>query len=496
MKKIHDIFDATAHALAGLLFLSNLASGQFGQSQVFDGLEGLLRAKPFEGEVLTVKSGEASFTLSVRATDGSSTNTIQQMGGGLTTVMNKAVAHLQEGKTYIFPRCLFEHLTDDEAALLRREEQQMPPGSTTALLTPPPAGFTSTGFEQFVSCPLFRARVLDQIIGEDRYCITIESTDGVMRRLAGKLTDETRRIAAHLTPGLECDFPTVLRQALLSDAGRKAAARPSSPKLDPLRRYVGEWRGRMDSNPLAEVKMKCAWLDDGSGIWREVRFDLKNGATPMLDLAVVTYDDDRKCFRVTDQTPNTAPPAVCTWDAATRSFAFVMPGRDDARSRRTIATFSSADRIDWHTLAPDADGTVTTISSGRYDRVNAPSRPRSARPASATWKTEDAPPLQTSGPPLRVPPAGLPADITKAEPFLARVIAKRRREDVCSLLLDALGGRNVELVCHHSQGDAPPPLGCIVQQALSNQRLKEQGVPELRSIWIKLYYGEAVKPNR
>jgi len=26
----------------------------------------------------------------------------------------------------------------------------------------------------------------------------------------------------------------------------------------------------------------------------------------------------------------------------------------------------------------------------------------------------------------------------------------------------------------------PPPLGCIVQQALSNQRLKEQGVPELR----------------
>ena len=36
----------------------------------------------------------------------------------------------------------------------------------------------------------------------------------------------------------------------------------------------------------------------------------------------------------------------------------------------------------------------------------------------------------------------------------------------------------------------------IVQQALSNQRLKEQGVPELRSIWIKLHHGEAVKPNR
>jgi hypothetical protein len=26
----------------------------------------------------------------------------------------------------------------------------------------------------------------------------------------------------------------------------------------------------------------------------------------------------------------------------------------------------------------------------------------------------------------------------------------------------------------------PPPLGCIEQQALSNQRLKEQGVPKLR----------------
>jgi RNA-directed DNA polymerase len=36
----------------------------------------------------------------------------------------------------------------------------------------------------------------------------------------------------------------------------------------------------------------------------------------------------------------------------------------------------------------------------------------------------------------------------------------------------------------------------IVQQALSNRRLKEQGVPELRSIWIKLHHGEAVKPIR
>jgi hypothetical protein len=36
----------------------------------------------------------------------------------------------------------------------------------------------------------------------------------------------------------------------------------------------------------------------------------------------------------------------------------------------------------------------------------------------------------------------------------------------------------------------------IVQQALSSQRLKEQGVPELRSIWIKPHYREAVKPIR
>jgi len=35
----------------------------------------------------------------------------------------------------------------------------------------------------------------------------------------------------------------------------------------------------------------------------------------------------------------------------------------------------------------------------------------------------------------------------------------------------------------------------IVQRALNNRWLKEQGVPELRSIWIKLHHGTATKAN-
>ena len=33
----------------------------------------------------------------------------------------------------------------------------------------------------------------------------------------------------------------------------------------------------------------------------------------------------------------------------------------------------------------------------------------------------------------------------------------------------------------------------IVQKALNNRELKERGVPELRSIWIKLHHGAEVK---
>jgi len=33
-----------------------------------------------------------------------------------------------------------------------------------------------------------------------------------------------------------------------------------------------------------------------------------------------------------------------------------------------------------------------------------------------------------------------------------------------------------------------------VSIALNNQWLKKQGVPELKEIWIKLHYGDGVKP--
>ena len=41
----------------------------------------------------------------------------------------------------------------------------------------------------------------------------------------------------------------------------------------------------------------------------------------------------------------------------------------------------------------------------------------------------------------------------------------------------------------------PPPLGCLVRFALNNAYLKEQGVPELREIWIRLHYGNQPKPK-
>ena len=39
------------------------------------------------------------------------------------------------------------------------------------------------------------------------------------------------------------------------------------------------------------------------------------------------------------------------------------------------------------------------------------------------------------------------------------------------------------------------PRGCLVRFALNNAYLKEQGVPELREIWIRLHYGDQPKPK-
>jgi RNA-directed DNA polymerase len=73
-------------------------------------------------------------------------------------------------------------------------------------------------------------------------------------------------------------------------------------------------------------------------------------------------------------------------------------------------------------------------------------------------------------------------------------ISKTYRE---ALELDAWIRRRVRLY-HWKQWKRPRTRrrNSIVQHALSNQRLKEQGAPELRRIWIKLQYGEAVKQNR
>ncbi len=41
----------------------------------------------------------------------------------------------------------------------------------------------------------------------------------------------------------------------------------------------------------------------------------------------------------------------------------------------------------------------------------------------------------------------------------------------------------------------PPPFGCLVRFALNNRYLKEQGVRELKEIWIRLHHGDQPKPK-
>jgi hypothetical protein len=53
--------------------------------------------------------------------------------------------------------------------------------------------------------------------------------------------------------------------------------------------------------------------------------------------------------------------------------------------------------------------------------------------------------------------------------------------------------KEVHIATRRRKGYWRMSANSIVQKALNNRELKERGVPELRSIWIKLHHGAEVK---
>jgi RNA-directed DNA polymerase len=85
-------------------------------------------------------------------------------------------------------------------------------------------------------------------------------------------------------------------------------------------------------------------------------------------------------------------------------------------------------------------------------------------------------------------PTGCPAGVERSGSNRPRA----RRRNLLKLGADP---KEVHMATRSRKGCWRMSANSIAQRALNNRWLKERGVPELRSIWIKPHYGEAVKVN-
>jgi RNA-directed DNA polymerase len=63
---------------------------------------------------------------------------------------------------------------------------------------------------------------------------------------------------------------------------------------------------------------------------------------------------------------------------------------------------------------------------------------------------------------------------------------RTRRRHLIAL---GINPEEVKLATRSRKGDWRMSFNRIVQQALSNRWLEDQGVPDMRTLWIKLHYG-------
>ena len=345
------------------------------------GLFSALLEEPHIVEVREISSDGKGFSLTLSRGEGSemtfSQNTSVSFkasrvdGSGMTSSQNvsvatnesKFVSNLKVGHRYLFPHCVIDTLGLEAALQIIRMHVGQPLASLSG------------------SKP-FRAVVLDQGMGESNYSIILQEAGGRNHHLQGRFDEhrDVRAVALHLSRGRSVEFPAVLEDALLTKEKRVERARPENEATAALYRYLGEWRGRMGSNPKAKIEMVCHARPDGSGIWREITFRDGGEDVPALpDINIVEYDRAGQVYLAGSLAEGSAPPLRSTWDEKIRTFTTTLPADEGGLQRVNTATFTREDRIDWKTTSRDQNGHVVSTSSGHYERVHAP------------WNEEDVP---------------------------------------------------------------------------------------------------------
>lgn len=326
------------------------------------GLFTLLHTKPFVAEVTSVSSSASGFKLALRADDGGTSS--YEYSSSNPTPEQQFVAQLKAHQRYAFPQCLIDFLGLDETARLVRA---LPKTASFFPTTPSvPSGLMDLGREH-----PFRATVLDPGLGERSCAMVLQGADSRLYLASGPYTsDAAKKIAEQLKRGETYEFPAALEDVLLSADKRAAKARPQSPEIAVLGRYIGSWSGTLESDDTAKVRMNCHWLADGTGIWREMSFDHEGSEeTPTLDIARIRYDAGAKAYISADPAANGAGALSSTWDEATRTFTTALPTPVSGQTRINTATFTTEAKIDWQTVTQDASGKVISTKRGSYVRT-------------------------------------------------------------------------------------------------------------------------------
>lgn len=338
------------------------------RAQSPSGLFTLLQTKPFIAEVTSVSSSASGFKLALRADDGG-TNNFEYYSSN-PAPEQPFVAQLKAHQRYAFPQCLIDFLGLDETVRLMRTLPR--PASflaTTLFATTPatPGGLMDMGREH-----PFRATVLDPGIGEKSCAMVLQGADSRLYLASGPYTSDTaQKIAERLKRGETYEFPAALGDVLLSEEKRAAKARPKSPDIAVLGRYIGSWSGTLESDATAKVQMNCHWLADGTGIWRELRYNHEGSEeTPTLDIARIVFDAGAKAYVSADPAAGGAGALTSTWDEATRTFTTALPAPTSGQTRINTATFTTEARIDWKTVTQDASGKVISTKRGSYVRTD------------------------------------------------------------------------------------------------------------------------------
>lgn len=140
------------------------------------------------------------------------------------------------------------------------------------------------------------------------------------------------------------------------------------PELQALANYVGTWDVAITSkdSPFSKGESTATWILDGRFVQQTGVLKSDDGATVLKVTTLMTYDSEKKMYRMWSFLSNGATSeGTGTWDATTRTMT--STGRQgEATTTTTTATFSDNGIEEWLFITKNRNNEVV----GRFGGTN------------------------------------------------------------------------------------------------------------------------------